>query len=101
MPELSHEIEVRPAFFDLDPMAVVWHGHYVKYFELARTALMQRFDYDYEQMRESGYFWPVVDLRLKYMRPATLHQRLKAPASPVREPAHVDYASPAPPPRRN
>ena len=74
MPELVHEIEVRPAFYDLDPMAVVWHGHYVKFFELARTALMQHFNYDYEQMRESGYLWPVVDMRLKYVRPATLHQ---------------------------
>ena len=39
MPELVHEIEVKPAFFDLDPMAVVWHGNYVKYFEHARSAL--------------------------------------------------------------
>lgn len=81
MADLSHEIEVHPAFFELDPMAVVWHGHYVKYFELARSALMQRFEYDYEQMRQSGYFWPVVDLRLKYIRPAGLHQKLKVRAS--------------------
>ena len=26
-------------FFDLDPMQVVWHGHYYKYMELARTEL--------------------------------------------------------------
>lgn len=80
MPELFHEIEVKPAFFDLDPMAVVWHGNYVKYFEYARSALLQKFNYDYEQMRESGYLWPVVDMRIKYMRPATLHQPLKVRA---------------------
>lgn len=75
-PTLSHEIRVSPAFHDLDPMAVVWHGHYVKYLELARCALLARFNYDYPQMRESGFAWPIVDLRLKYVRPAAFGQEL-------------------------
>lgn len=75
-PNLSHEIRVSPAFHDLDPMAVVWHGHYAKYLELARCALLARFNYDYPQMRESGYAWPIVDLRLKYVRPAAFGQEL-------------------------
>ena len=75
-PELHHEIELAPAFHDLDPMNIVWHGHYVKYLELARCALLARFDYDYPQMRDSGYIWPIVDMQLKYLRPAELGQRL-------------------------
>lgn len=75
-PDLSHEIEVVPAFFDIDPMEIVWHGHYVKYLELARSALLDRFDYGYSRMRASGYAWPIVDMRLKYVRPAELGQRL-------------------------
>ena len=75
-PDLSHEIEVVPPFFDIDSMGIVWHGHYVKYLELARCALLEKFDYGYTRMRESGYGWPVVDLRLKYSRPATFDQRL-------------------------
>jgi len=76
-PDLTHEIELTPAFHDLDPMEVVWHGHYVKYLELARCALLARFDYDYPQMRASGYAWPVVDMRLKYVQPAVYAQRLR------------------------
>ena len=79
----SHEIEITPAFHDLDPMGVVWHGNYLKYLELARCALLQRFDYDYGQMRDSGYFWPIVDLRTKYVRPARGNQRLKVRAEIV------------------
>ncbi|QDQ27794.1 acyl-CoA thioesterase [Chitinimonas arctica] len=75
--DLSHEIEVVPAFHDLDPLGIVWHGHYVKYLELARSALMARFDYDYPQMRDSGFAWPIVDMHLKYVRPARYGQRLK------------------------
>ena len=76
MPDLSHEIEVVPPFFDIDSMDVVWHGHYVKYLELARCALLDKFDYGYVRMRESGFAWPIVDLRLKYSAPATFDQPL-------------------------
>ena len=74
------EIELSPAFHDLDPMDVVWHGHYFKYLELARCALLQTFDYDYPQMRDSGYVWPIVDLRCKYVRSARYGQRLRVRA---------------------
>lgn len=78
--DLTHEIELQPAFYDLDPMDIVWHGHYVKYLELARCALLERFDYGYPQMRASGYAWPVVDMRLKYVRSATFGQRISVRA---------------------
>jgi acyl-CoA thioester hydrolase len=77
------EIELAPAFHDLDPMDVVWHGNYAKYLELARCALLQQIDYDYPQMKESGYLWPIVDMRLKYVRPATYAQKLKVRATIV------------------
>jgi len=82
-PDLSHEIEVVPAFYDIDPMEIVWHGHYVKYLERARSALLARFDYDYAAMRDSGFVWPIVDIRLKYVRPAVLKQPLKVRAEIV------------------
>ncbi|HEY9144027.1 MAG TPA: acyl-CoA thioesterase [Arenimonas sp.] len=81
--EFSAEIRLTPAFHDIDPMEVVWHGHYVKYFELARCALLQSFDYDYPQMRASGYAWPIVDLRAKYVRSARYGQMLVVRATLV------------------
>lgn len=74
------EIEEVPAFCDIDPMLVVWHGHYMRYFERARGALFDSFDYSYPQMAASGYAWPIVDLRVKYVRPAALGQRLRVRA---------------------
>lgn len=82
-PRLSHEIELEPAFHDLDPMNIVWHGNYVKYLEVARCALLGKFDYDYPQMHASGYLWPIVDMRLKYVRSAEFRQPLKIRASIV------------------
>ena len=62
---------------------MVWHGHYVKYLEVARSALLDRFDYGYRRMRESGFAWPIVDMRLKYVRSARLGQPLKVRATIV------------------
>ena len=65
------EIELKPAFHDLDPLDMVWHGNYVKYLEIARCALLSHINYDYLEMKASGFIWPVVDMRLKYIRPIT------------------------------
>lgn len=76
MTKLAASVEVEVPFHDVDAMNVAWHGHYVKYFEIARCALLRRFDYDYPQMMASGYMWPVVDCHLRYVRPALYGQRL-------------------------
>lgn len=70
-PDLTHAHVVRPEFYDVDPMGIVWHGNYVKFFEAARAALFEKFNYGYKQMGESGYAWPIVDIRLKYVASAT------------------------------
>ena len=44
---------------------------------------MQKFDYDYPQMHDSGFHWPIVDLRSKYVRSAQIGQRLKVRAQIV------------------
>lgn len=79
--DLSFEVALSPAFHDCDAMQVVWHGNYFKYFEIARCALLQRHDYDYPQMRDSGYLWPVVDARVKYIRPLLYGQALRVRAT--------------------
>ena len=59
--------EVPVEFFDIDTMRVVWHGNYFKYFESARRALLDKLDYDYGQMEESGYAFPIVETSAKYI----------------------------------
>ena len=70
------EVEIQVPFHDVDVMEVTWHGHYVKYFEIARTALLEKIDYNYRQMRASGYAWPVIELKMRHARPARLGQKL-------------------------
>lgn len=67
---LSNSIELEVQFYDVDAMRVVWHGNYVKYLERARCELLKKIDYNYSEMEASGYLWPIVDMRLKYIASA-------------------------------
>jgi acyl-CoA thioester hydrolase len=78
---LSAEAVVTVQFYDLDPMEVVWHGNYPRFLELGRCALLDRLDYNYAQMRKSGYAWPVVDMRIKYVRPIRMAETIVVTAS--------------------
>ncbi len=68
---------LKVAFHDVDSMNIVWHGRYVKYFELARCELLESFNYDYVAMRDSGFAWPVVDMRIKYVKPLRFNQQVE------------------------
>jgi acyl-CoA thioester hydrolase len=78
---LQSEIEVEVPFNDCDPMGVTWHGCYVAYLETARSALLNRIGYNFRQMTASGFAWPVVDLKVKYVKTTTFGQRLKVLAA--------------------
>ena len=74
--ELSEQIEVRVRFSEVDSLKIVWHGHYAKYFEIARCDLLDKIDYGYMKMRSSGYAWPIIDLRIRYAKPLKFRQKI-------------------------
>lgn len=78
---LSASCALEIPFNDLDPAGVVWHGRYFKYFELARARLMDDIGYGYEKMHDSGYTWPVVDARVRYLKPLKLNQQVTVTAA--------------------
>jgi acyl-CoA thioester hydrolase len=71
---LTHSVDIEIPFYDCDLMNIVWHGNYLRYFEVARCQLLRLFHYDYPEMLKSGYSWPIVDVRLKYIAPARFAQ---------------------------
>jgi len=80
---ISAHVQIETQFYHLDPMEVVWHGNYVRFFEQARCALLDKMDYNYPQMRESGFIWPIVDMRVKFVRPVTFAQKIDVEATLV------------------
>lgn len=80
---LSVDVEIEVPFHDCDPMNVVWHGHYVKYLEIARCALLDKLGYGYLAMAASGYAWPIIDMQLRYVQPARFGDRVRVRADLV------------------
>ena len=42
--------------------------------------LLRIFDYDYLQMKDSGFAWPIVDMQIKYVASAVFTQKIKVAA---------------------
>jgi acyl-CoA thioester hydrolase len=70
-------------FHDVDMVGVVWHGHYLRYLENARWALMNHLGYGFDRMVAAGFVWPIVELQTKYVNPARFGDRLRVRASLV------------------
>jgi len=77
---LSASVDIEVPFHDCDPMQVVWHGNYARYLEVARCALLRKIDYDYLDMQDSGYVWPIVDMRTKFVGSALFAQMITVDA---------------------
>lgn len=69
--------EATPQFYDLDPLNIVWHGHYPRFLELGRCALMDKIGYGYGEMASTGYVWPFIDYRMRYARPMRLNMPVR------------------------
>jgi acyl-CoA thioester hydrolase len=77
----SATISYKVQFHDLDPMDIVWHGNYLRIMELARSELLDVIGYNYPQMRDSGFAWPIVDLRVKYVKSIRFGQTVNVTAT--------------------
>jgi len=77
---MQAEVMLMTTFQDADPMGVVYHGNYFRFFEAVRHALLEQIDYSYKAMRKSGYVWPVIDVQVKYIRPISFNQEIRITA---------------------
>ncbi|WP_181015878.1 MULTISPECIES: thioesterase family protein [Glaesserella] len=73
----THCSDYEIQFFDVDSMNIMWHGHYVKYLEMARCAFLEEIHYTYDVMRQFGFSYPIVQLNLKYVKPALFRQKIR------------------------
>jgi acyl-CoA thioester hydrolase len=78
---ISAAIQTKAQFYDLDPMEVVWHGNYPRFLEQARCALLDKIAFNYVEMSRTAYIWPIVDMRIKYVRPVRFGQEITVSAT--------------------
>lgn len=71
-----HETMIQVRFYEVDAYSVVWHGHYVGWFEVGRNELTEKFDMGPLQLKEKNLLAPVVELNCEYKFPATFGESL-------------------------
>ncbi|CAK4074569.1 MULTISPECIES: acyl-CoA thioesterase [Vibrio] len=77
---LESEVTLITSFQDADPMGVIYHGNFFRFFEEARRVLMDKIDYGYLKMNESGYMWPIIDTRVKYVKAIPFNHQIRVHA---------------------
>jgi acyl-CoA thioester hydrolase len=78
--KLKATVHVKVPYQDADPGGVAWHGNYFRYFDTARCALLEMFDYGYRQMADSGYMWPIIDTRVRFVHPIRFDDEIEVDA---------------------
>jgi acyl-CoA thioester hydrolase len=69
-------VSVRPRYGEVDSMGVVYHAHYLVYFELGRTELMRSLGASYAGLEQRGFRLAVVDAAVQYRQPALYDEEL-------------------------
>ena len=64
----SHEHRVR--YRECDPMGVVYHTHYLDFFEVGRTEALRHAGVRYRDLEAEGIIMPVVEVEVQYHGPA-------------------------------
>lgn len=71
--EARISVRMRVPFYDVDLLQIVWHGNYLKYFDLARQAFFFRCGLDMTLGEERRYIFPVIRTSIKYLYPLKLN----------------------------
>jgi acyl-CoA thioester hydrolase len=80
----EHKTTLRVRYGETDPMNVVYYGNYAQFFEVARVESLRNIGISYKEIEEMGIMLPVVELNIKYLRPAryddllTINTQIKA-----------------------
>jgi acyl-CoA thioester hydrolase len=53
-------------FSEVDSLGIVWHGHYLRYFEDGREAFGKRYGLSYLDYYAEGYLVPIVSVQCDY-----------------------------------
>lgn len=64
---ISEILSVR--FNEVDSLGIVWHGHYISYFEQGREAFGRKYGISYLDMKENHFATPIVKSSCEHFLP--------------------------------
>jgi acyl-CoA thioester hydrolase len=81
----AKEIEVQ--FNELDPMDIVWHGNYIKYFEIGREDFGVKHGISYPDLKRELIATPVVSVHCDFKRSVKYGEKLRVETRLINDPA--------------
>jgi acyl-CoA thioester hydrolase len=66
---ITHQTEITVRFNEADPLGIVWHGHYVRYFEDAREDFGKVHGISYLDFYRNGLAVPIVTIECDFKKP--------------------------------
>ncbi len=69
-------VELRVRYAETDQMRFAHHANYIAWFEMARIELLRHVGLSYAKMENDGYMLPVLEVNVKYLKPAFFDDRL-------------------------
>ena len=65
-----HKSKIRIRYAETDQMGYVYYGNYATFFEVARVEALRSLNFSYNELEKSGIMLPVLELQIKYVKPA-------------------------------
>tara|TARA_B100000676_G_C17241391_1_gene418829 strand:- start:91 stop:504 length:414 start_codon:yes stop_codon:yes gene_type:complete len=75
MYEYKHSLRVR--YGETDQMGFVYYGNYAQFFEVGRVEALRNIGIVYSELEKQGIMLPVLDLSIKYHKPAHYDQLIE------------------------
>lgn len=83
---LEHTARTRVRFQEVDSLGIVWHGHYLTYFEDGRAAFGRKYGLSYADFRAAGVTAPVVHAACDHLGSARYDEDLEVLIRLIRTP---------------
>lgn len=66
----QYTTQIRVRYAETDQMGIVYYGNYAQYFEVGRVETIRSLGMSYKALEDMGVMLPVVEMNIKYLRPA-------------------------------
>lgn len=91
---VQSRVQIQVRYAETDMMGIVYHGNYLPWFEVGRTTLLKENGISYRQLETDGYRLPVLEVGMKYFKPAFYDDALLVLTTLKERPTlriHLDY----------
>ena len=68
---ISSESTIVVRYSETDMMGIVYHANYLPWLEIGRIQLLKERGFPYKELEAQGLLLPVIEINMKYRRPAT------------------------------